>query len=175
MTVIPAYSEGSTTSAVSSVGKKHDKGKPQYSLLPVKPLREVVRTLTAGGAEYGRDNWKEVEGAEIRYMDALMRHVEAVRDGDVFDDGELGLGPDYYHLAGVVSNSLFLMHFQIEAQQSIPMISQIEAFEVAFIRNQPGHIMGYHHQFSCLEKVDGAYVDITVQTMFEGWKLAEGG
>lgn len=93
-------------------GRKNDKGKPRYSLLPVKALRRVVEVLEFGAQTYGVGNWMFVEnasGPDGRYINALMRHVEAWRGGERLD-------PDsgHPHLAHIVCNALFLLWFEGE-------------------------------------------------------------
>jgi len=42
-------------------GVKYDSGKPDYTLLPLDALEQVVEVLTFGAAKYDRDNWKKVD------------------------------------------------------------------------------------------------------------------
>ena len=93
-------------------GTKYDDGKLQYSLVPPYALAEVARNLTAGLQKYKqRNNWQLVPDAEQRYMDALYRHLEAHRRGEVFDTDSSA--PDMPHLAAVAVNALFLLEFML--------------------------------------------------------------
>ena len=83
-------------------GKKYDKGKPRYGLLPWRQVDDVVRVLTHGAEKYGDYNWQGVE--EQRYKDALGRHISAFMEGEYLDE-ETGLP----HLAHAVCNCLFIM------------------------------------------------------------------
>ena len=56
------------------IGKKYDKKKLRYSLLPMRALQEVVKVLEFGAAKYSEHNWRHVENAEERYRDAALRH-----------------------------------------------------------------------------------------------------
>ena len=85
-------------------GRKDDAGKLRYSLIPVGPLRAIAEVLDFGARKYGADNWKRVPDARARYTDALMRHVEAWRDGER-RDAETGLP----HLAHAACCLLFLL------------------------------------------------------------------
>ena len=94
-------------------GTKYDKQKIQYSLIPPHALQEVARNLTAGLQKYKeRDNWKKVPGAKQRYLDALYRHLEAHRRGELYD--EESTAENMLHLSAVVVNALFLMEFILD-------------------------------------------------------------
>lgn len=85
-------------------GRKDDAGKLRYSLLPVAPLRRVVEVLEFGARKYGVGNWMKVPDGRVRYTDALMRHVEAWRGGELLDP-ETKLP----HLAHAICCALFIL------------------------------------------------------------------
>lgn len=85
-------------------GQKFDQGKPDWSLLSLDLLEPVVRVLTEGAAEYGRENWKKVPNRRNRYYAATMRHLKAWQKGDIIDS-QFGLP----HLAHAICDLLFLM------------------------------------------------------------------
>jgi hypothetical protein len=97
------------------VGTKYDQDKLQYSLIPPYALEQIAKNLTVGLKKYKeRNNWKKVEGAEQRYLNALYRHLEAHRRGEVFDpDSSV---PDMPHLAAVAVNAMFLLEFMLDPQ-----------------------------------------------------------
>jgi hypothetical protein len=97
------------------IGTKYDQDKLQYSLIPPYALEQVAKNLTIGLKKYKeRNNWKKVEGAEQRYLDALYRHLEAHRRGEVFDpDSSV---PDMPHLAAVAVNAMFLLEFMLDPE-----------------------------------------------------------
>lgn len=97
------------------VGTKYDQDKLQYSLIPPYALEQIAKNLTVGLKKYKeRNNWKKVEGAEQRYLDALYRHLEAHRRGEVYDpDSSV---PDMYHLSAVVVNAMFLLEFMLDPE-----------------------------------------------------------
>ena len=101
------------TNPVKQEGIKYDSDKLQYTLIPPLALEQVARNLTIGLKKYPeRNNWKKVDNAEERYLDALYRHLEAHRKGEVFDpDSSV---PDMYHLAAVAVNALFLLEFMLD-------------------------------------------------------------
>lgn len=97
------------------VGTKYDQGKVQYTLVPPYALQEIARNLTAGLDKYKeRNNWQRVPDAEQRYMDALMRHFEAIRRGELYDvDSSV---PDMPHMAAVAVNAMFLLEFMLNPE-----------------------------------------------------------
>lgn len=98
---------------VQIAGTKYDDGKVQYTLVPPYALQEVARNLTEGLKKYKeRNNWQKVPNAEQRYMDALMRHFEAIRRGEIYDvDSSV---PDMPHMAAVAVNAMFLLEFMLD-------------------------------------------------------------
>lgn len=85
-------------------GIKYDKGKLRYGLIPPVVTREMAKVLTFGAEKYGPNNWQLVEDAENRYLDALYRHLEAWRAGEL-TDRESGLS----HLSHAITNLAFLI------------------------------------------------------------------
>ena len=59
------------------LGRKFDKDKPRWGLLPLLPVQEIVKVLTFGAHKYEDDNWQHVPDAKVRYYDALQRHLVA--------------------------------------------------------------------------------------------------
>ncbi len=98
---------------VVATGRKDDAGKLRYDLLPVEPLREVVRVLTFGAKHYAPDNWQLVPEWKWRYTRAAMSHIEKWRGGER-NDAESGWGT--HHLAHAVCCLLFLLWFELTAK-----------------------------------------------------------
>jgi hypothetical protein len=89
-------------------GTKYDKDKLQYSLIPPYALEQVAKVLTEGLKKYKeRDNWQKVPDAKQRYTDAMLRHIQAVLKGEMFDTDSTD--PTIPHLAAVAVNALFLL------------------------------------------------------------------
>jgi hypothetical protein len=65
---------------------KHDQGKPQYSLLPLKELEGVVRVLENGAEKYERGDWRLVPEGHLRYLDAGIRHIGDHQAGNIIDE-----------------------------------------------------------------------------------------
>jgi Domain of unknown function (DUF5664) len=88
------------------VGKKYDGDKTRWDLLPIESMESVVKVLTMGATKYGDNNWQLVDNARERYYAAAMRHLVEWRKGNKIDN-ESGES----HLAHVMCNMVFLMHF----------------------------------------------------------------
>ena len=82
-------------------GKKTDKNKPRWDLVPFDALEGMVNVLTFGANKYEPDNWKKVE--MWRYRGALMRHWVAWLSGEDLDP-ETGL----HHLDHMMCNLIFI-------------------------------------------------------------------
>lgn len=85
-------------------GKKNDKGKLDWALLPLCPIREVIKVLMWGEKNYDRDNWQLVVDARMRYYNAAMRHITTWFEGKK-NDSDTKL----HHLAHAVCCLLFLI------------------------------------------------------------------
>ena len=88
--------------------KKFDLGKLQYGLVPPEMFEELAKVLTYGANKYGKNNWKNSTDEDIdRYTDALFRHIEAWRKGEV-NDQESGLP----HLSHAMTNLGIIMYIE---------------------------------------------------------------
>ena len=93
-------------------GMKFDNDKPQWSLLPLREVEQIVKVLTFGAKKYSPDNWKRVEAD--RYFDAMMRHIVAWKTGEM-NDSETDLN----HLAHAACNALFLLYFDEQKNDQV--------------------------------------------------------
>lgn len=91
-----------------SPGRKFDAGKPRWSLLPMDAVELVIRVLEHGARLHAEENWKKVDGAEVRYRDAIFRHAAKIQLGEALD-ADSGLP----HAAHIACNALFLTWFHI--------------------------------------------------------------
>lgn len=97
---------------MNTEGRKYDKGKIRYSLIPWEALRTVVYVLEHGASKYGAGNWKYVPYAEERYKEALGRHFARFMEGQTFDaDSRCP------HIAHIATNALFLLYFMKHPQK----------------------------------------------------------
>ena len=92
------------TKKPSPIGIKYDLEKPDYSLVPILPLEDVVKILTLGAQKYDRENWKLLENGNRRYFAAAMRHMWARFRGEIYDP-ESGID----HYAHAICCLLFMM------------------------------------------------------------------
>ncbi len=88
-------------------GRKWDKGKDRFDLIPPKSMQLLAKVLTLGANKYGANNWQNVEA--YRYVGALGRHLNAHRQGETIDP-ESGLP----HLAHCLTNVVFLLEKYLE-------------------------------------------------------------
>lgn len=93
-----------TSNTSSTPGKKYDREKPRWDLLPLRILTPVVEVLTFGASKYGPNNWQNLVDFEARYTAALCRHLAAWQSGERLDP-ESGLP----HLAHMICNLIFLL------------------------------------------------------------------
>lgn len=95
-----------------SSGVKYDDSKVQYTLVPSYALEAVAKNLTAGLIKYKeRDNWQKVPNATDRYLNALYRHLEAHRRGEIYDtDND---DPTTTHMSAVAVNAMFILEFML--------------------------------------------------------------
>jgi len=80
---------------------KPSEGKYTPSLIYTSLLKEVSKVREYGIAKHGSaDDWKTTDG--IKHLDAAIRHIRAVIDGEEYDDEST-----YRHLAHAASNIMF--------------------------------------------------------------------
>lgn len=100
------------TSVKTAPGRKDDQGKPDWSLLPLKAVEEVVKVLSFGAKKYQRDNWVKVPDGENRYLSAALRHLAAHQAGERADAESSQLS-----LAHAACCILFLIHIELEKRR----------------------------------------------------------
>lgn len=103
----PAFKPNVSVEDAPTAGSKHDSGKPLMGAVPPNALLAVARVLTFGAEKYGRDNWRQVENAEVRYLDAALRHINAYQRGEAVDP-ESGES----HLAHAVCSLMFMLEMR---------------------------------------------------------------
>jgi len=96
---------------IPTCGVKHDEGKPQFSLIPPLAHEAHAEVLTFGATKYAPGNWRNVENAQARYIDAALRHINAHVQGDELDP-ESGLP----HLAHAIASISFSLELLIESE-----------------------------------------------------------
>ena len=119
----------------NGIGNKFDGGKLMFSLLTrglALPLKSVAAVLTYGFHKYSADSWKDVPDAKRRYEDALDRHLNDWKGGEICDK-ESGLP----HLAHIACNTLFLMHLYMEDRTDLHAVDSTDWFTF----NDPREVM----------------------------------
>ena len=113
-TTVP-FQEQAAFENKQEAGKRYDAGKLRYDLLPVDAVREVVRVYTKGAEKYADRNW-EKGMSWSRCIGPLMRHLEAFREGKIWDDGIDPVtgqpGTGCHHMAMVAWNALALVAYE---------------------------------------------------------------
>lgn len=87
-------------------GRKDDKGKLRYDLIPIEPMKEFAKVWGIGAEKYGDRNW-ESGILWSRIFSAIFRHLLAFWNGEQFDpeDGQ-------EHLASVAWGAFVLMEYE---------------------------------------------------------------
>ncbi len=67
------------------IGVKDDQGKLRWDLMPWKAAEGLIKVLTFGAKKYSPNGWRTVPQAEERYTAALLRHLAAMQQGEVYD------------------------------------------------------------------------------------------
>lgn len=73
------------TPAVKGKGRKFDKGKLRYDLIPAECLEALAEIYSYGAGIHGDNNWQGLPNMEHRYYAALVRHLVAWRKGEKLD------------------------------------------------------------------------------------------
>ena len=95
--------------------KRKDTGKPRMELIDSTAELDLAVILTQGAKKYTPDGWRggiDLEDGDDRIMGALMRHVNAIRRGEVYDE-ESGMP----HAAHVMCNAMFLTWYCRERER----------------------------------------------------------
>lgn len=92
---------------------KFDGDKEQPSILfqdLATPLQQVQNVLNFGAAKYERASWMTLADAKGRYKEALLRHLKLWLHDETGRDEE----SNELHIAHLVCNAMFLMHFYLK-------------------------------------------------------------
>lgn len=86
-------------------GKRFNKGKLRYDLIPSFAQEQYANVLTKGAIKYGDHNWKRgMKWTSV--IASLERHLAAVKKGEDYDE-ETGL----LHTAHIMCNAAFLTEY----------------------------------------------------------------
>lgn len=83
---------------------KEKQAKIRPSLLPVEAIVEGIKAMEYGAIKYGTDQWKTVNMEPRQFMDALERHLIALKQGETHasDSG-------VHHLGHIIANCGILL------------------------------------------------------------------
>lgn len=92
------------------MGVKYDENKIRYDLIPPECLKSIADVYTFGSVKYGDNNWQTLPDFYNRYYSALMRHLEADRMGEKYDEesGRLHLSHAAWNAIALLFNALKL-------------------------------------------------------------------
>lgn len=112
---------------MNKAGVKYDGDKPRWGLLPYREVQDVVDVLTFGSKKYSDDNWKNVENADERYFDAMLRHITQYRFAKERDMGSLIYDSESkkHHLAHAICCALFIMYSDNESESEFEDLPDI--------------------------------------------------
>ena len=91
------------------LAQKKNKGKIKMSCLFVdlaRELEQVAKVLSDGADKYGKLNWQQGKPEKNFFVDALLRHQNAMFKGELIDESG---SP---HLAHIICNNLFELWYQ---------------------------------------------------------------
>jgi hypothetical protein len=104
---------------LNSPGAKADAGKIRPWLMFsgfAHALEEVAKVTSLGAAKYTPNGWVDVPDAENRYMDAFVRHMIKLGQGQKYDIDPGGIGT--HHLAQMIWNLLAVLELELRANES---------------------------------------------------------
>lgn len=90
--------------------KKDDNGKPRFDLIDPYFEEDIAKVLTMGASKYAENNWK-LNTDINRYISALQRHLNKIKQGEYIDDESL-----LQHTAHIACNAMFL-HYMIKGDK----------------------------------------------------------
>jgi hypothetical protein len=116
-------------------GLKHDTGKIRPALVinsMALAMQAIAEVGTYGAAQYGVDNWLEVEDGIERYTDALYRHLLDEAAGEALDD-ESGLMHAAHAAWNAIARLELMLRLEAESGGLPPELQKfVDSISVAF-------------------------------------------
>ena len=116
--VFPPLEADPTGGSLNEPGKKADAGK----LLPwlffsgfAHALEKVAEVTTLGARKYTPNGWASVENGPERYMEAALRHLIYLGQGEKLDSGPGGIGT--LHKAQIIWNLLASLELELREEK----------------------------------------------------------
>lgn len=91
-----------TVKDASPYAAKASKVRP--SLFPVEGLNEAIKAMEYGAKKYGEHAWKEVKMDRSEFLDALERHLIAIKLGERADSES-----NVSHLGHIIANAAIIL------------------------------------------------------------------
>lgn len=117
---------------MTTIGRKYDSGKPEFSLLPPWALESVAKVLTFGAEKYEIDNWKHVSNGEYRYRNAALRHINDYIKGEKTD-----LESGCNHLAHAICCLMFILDADESGQALAPAEAKFDVPKMNYAFTTP--------------------------------------
>jgi hypothetical protein len=73
------------TMKTKDIKREYGMQKVQLGLVPAGAMESIARVLECGAAKYGAYNWRESGIRCTTYVDAILRHLNAWREGEDLD------------------------------------------------------------------------------------------
>lgn len=92
------------TMKTKDIKREYGMKKVQLGLVPAVAMERIARVLECGAAKYGMYNWRESGIRCTTYVDAMLRHLNAWREGEDLDP-ESGVS----HIAHIAASCCILL------------------------------------------------------------------
>lgn len=93
---------------------KNDEDKYRPTLIFKTLIDQVSRVRMYGIKKYGaEDDWRTTEPCYTRHLDAALRHLYAIADGETFDKDS-----GFAHTALAVANLMFIIQLESEGYRA---------------------------------------------------------
>lgn len=118
------------TESVKNDFKDH---KLRWDLLPLEEIEDIVKVYTFGAEKYAPNSWQHLENGYDRYRAALLRHMNCVEKGELYDK-ESGL----LHTSHIMWNAIAMNYFLKKNEKII--YKDIPGYESLYYADNLGNI-----------------------------------
>ena len=119
----------------NTAGKKDDfkDHKLRWDLLPLQEIEDIVRVYTFGAEKYTPNSWQNLENGYDRYKAALLRHMNCIENGELYDK-ESGL----LHTSHIMWNAVAMNYFLKKNKKII--YKDVPGYESLYYADNLGNI-----------------------------------
>lgn len=116
-------------------GKKNDfiDSKLRWDLLPLEEIEDIVKVYTFGAQKYNENSWQLLENGYDRYKAALLRHLNCIEKGELFD-----VESNLPHTAHIMWNAVAMNYFLKRNKKVI--YKDIPGYEELYYADNLGNI-----------------------------------